>query len=182
MQAGSGLVACGLFPRDALPEPLSECGTAVAATSEALQQGRVQKEGEFMAVSKTEKRAKSLERQLVKAVERNSIRKRSRRRLFGLPLYDVAFGPNIEKGELRGHAKGIVAIGDTATGALAVGGIASGGIAVGGLAFGLFSIGGVALGVASALGGVAIGAYAVGGVAIALKAVGGAEMAPGWFE
>jgi hypothetical protein len=134
-----------------------------------------------MAVSKIDKRAKSLER-LVKTVERNSIRIRSRQQVFGLPLYDIAFGPDLEKGELRGHAKGIFAMGDTATGAIALGGVASGGIAIGGLAFGVLSIGGVALGLLGALGGVALGGLAMGGVAIALKSMGGVELDSGWFD
>jgi hypothetical protein len=49
-------------------------------------------------------------------------RKRSGTVLFGLPLYDIAVGANPEAGEARGHARGIVAIGDIATGWLAIGG------------------------------------------------------------
>jgi len=55
------------------------------------------------------------------------IRKRSTRTLFGLPIIDIALGPDLEKGELRGHAHGLVAIGDIARGWVAVGGVSCGG-------------------------------------------------------
>ena len=42
------------------------------------------------------------------------IRKRSPKTLCGLPLVDIAIGPDPEKGEMRGHAHGIIAIGDIA--------------------------------------------------------------------
>lgn len=102
-----------------------------------------------------------------------SIRKRSNRSLWGLPLYDIAMGPDPEKGELRGHARGIIAIGDLATGVLAVGGLARGIVAVGGLALGaLVGIGGVCVG-ALALGGLAVGGIAIGGAAVGFVAIGG---------
>ena len=101
------------------------------------------------------------------------IRKRSSRYFWGLPLYDIAMGPDPEKGELRGHARGIIAVGDLATGVLAVGGLARGIIAVGGLALGLLaSVGGVCVG-ALALGGLAVGGIAVGGAAVGVVAIGG---------
>ena len=49
------------------------------------------------------------------------VRRRSKLTLFGLPLYDIATGPDPEKGERRGHARGIIAVGDFATGVLAIG-------------------------------------------------------------
>ncbi len=101
------------------------------------------------------------------------IRKRSDRYLWGLPLYDIAMGPDPEKGEIRGHAKGIVAIGDIATGVLALGGVARGVIAMGGLAAGLLlGIGGLSTGLL-AFGGLAIGGIALGGGAIGGIAIGG---------
>lgn len=101
------------------------------------------------------------------------IRKRSVTMFWGLPFYDIAMGPDLEKGELRGHARGIIAIGDFATGVLAIGGIARGGIAIGGLALGLlFGIGGLATGLL-AIGGLAIGGIAVGGGALGGIAIGG---------
>ena len=96
--------------------------------------------------------------------------------LFGLPLYDVALGPDPETGQVRGHAKGIFAIGDIATGIFAFGGLARGIVAVGGLALGVFSIGGVSLAFLAALGGLAMGPIAVGGAAVGLVAVGGGAL------
>ncbi len=101
------------------------------------------------------------------------LRRRSDYEYLGLPLWAIALGPDPEAGEVRGHAKGIVAVGDIATGFIALGGLARGGIAVGGLAVGLVAIGGFALGVL-AFGGLAIGLLAIGGGAIGWAAVGGA--------
>jgi hypothetical protein len=89
------------------------------------------------------------------------IRKRSDRSFWGLPLYDIALGPDLEKGEIRGHAKGIIAIGDFATGVLAMGGVARG----------LIAFGGVALGLALGFGGLSTGLLAVGGLAVGLFAL-----------
>jgi hypothetical protein len=90
-----------------------------------------------------------------------------------LPLVSIALGPDLEKGERRGHARGVVAIGDIATGLVAIGGLATGGIAIGGLSLGLASLGGLALGVLLAVGGLAVGGTAVGGAAIGRVAAGG---------
>jgi len=68
-------------------------------------------------------------------------RKRSGTVLFGLPLYDIAVGANPEAAEARGHARGIVAIGDIATGWLAIGGLSRGILAIGGLARGVVAVG-----------------------------------------
>ncbi|HEX3658860.1 MAG TPA: hypothetical protein VHV55_23910 [Pirellulales bacterium] len=103
---------------------------------------------------------------------RRGVRKRSDRTLFGLPLYDIAVGPDPERGQARGHARGIIAVGDVASGVLAVGGAARGGLAVGGAAVGLIAVGGAAIGLL-ALGGAAIGGVAVGGAAVGYCAVGG---------
>lgn len=101
------------------------------------------------------------------------IRKRSNRLYWGLPLYDIALGPDPERGEMRGHARGVIAIGDIATGVLALGGVARGVIAVGGLAAGLLlGIGGLSIGLL-AFGGLAIGGIALGGGAIGGIAIGG---------
>jgi len=101
------------------------------------------------------------------------IRKRASWGLGDIPFYDIAVGPDLGRGELRGHAKGIIAIGDLATGFLALGGLARGVIALGGLAAGLVSFGGLSLGVLSAVGGLAIGGLALGGGAVGGVAVGG---------
>ena len=101
------------------------------------------------------------------------IRKRSDRYYWGLPLYDIALGPDPEKGELRGHARGVIAIGDIATGVLAVGGIARGVVAFGGLALGLvLGLGGLSTGLL-AFGGLAMGGIAIGGGVVGYYAVGG---------
>ena len=102
-----------------------------------------------------------------------SVRRTSQKSLFGLPLYCVALGPDPESGELRGHAKGIIAIGDIATGFLAIGGLARGFIAIGGLSLGIVAVGGCAVGAVAAVGGCAAGYFAVGGVAYGAKLLGG---------
>lgn len=102
------------------------------------------------------------------------VRKQSEYVFLGLPLYSIAVGPDLAKGEVRGHARGVLAIGDTATGVVAFGGFAMGVIAVGGLALGLVSLGGLSIGVLLALGGAAIGGVAFGGAALGAVAIGGA--------
>lgn len=118
-----------------------------------------------------------------RATAARGVRKRSNTCLFGLPLYDIALGPDPETGEMRGHARGIVAIGDFATGVLALGGIARGGFAVGGIAVGLVCFGGLGAGGLAiagvvlgliAIGGLAVGGVALGGVALGYYACGGA--------
>lgn len=103
--------------------------------------------------------------------------------LFGLPLIDIALGPSGD--QLRGKARGIIAIGDIAVGWVALGGVACGGIAAGGLAIGAIALGGCSVGILAAIGGlaialglanggVALGAIASAGAAIGIVAVGGA--------
>jgi len=102
-------------------------------------------------------------------------------RVFGLPLVHVARGPSGD--EQIGHARGIIAIGDTAVGFLALGGraigfIACGGLAlgvwaVGGLSAGVVALGGLAVGLLSAMGGAAAGGVATGGGAVGVVATGG---------
>jgi hypothetical protein len=104
------------------------------------------------------------------------VRKRAARNLWGLPLYDIAIGPDPEKGEQRGHARGVVAIGDIATGILAMGGVARGVVAVGGVALGIVCLGGCSLGILLAMGGFAIAGIALGGVAVGVVAIGGAAL------
>lgn len=101
------------------------------------------------------------------------VRYRSGIGLGDIPLLAIATGPDPERGEFRGHARGIVAIGDMATGVLAIGGLARGFVAVGGLALGLVSLGGLSIGVLLAIGGLAIGSTAFGGGAVGGVAVGG---------
>jgi len=101
------------------------------------------------------------------------VRKNSKATLWGLPLVSIAVGPDPDNDEKRGHARGIIAIGDIATGVLAIGGLARGGIAVGGLAIGVIALGGCALSVLLAIGGFAIGGIALGGGAVGIVACGG---------
>jgi len=128
-----------------------------------------------------EKRVSDLEAQIAAlrgpgaggAVPVRGIRKRASWGIGDIPFYDVAIGPDWSRGQVRGHAKGIFAVGDIATGLVALGGIARGGLAVGGLSIGLFTVGGVSLGVLLAAGGLAIGGLALGGGALGGAAVGG---------
>jgi hypothetical protein len=110
--------------------------------------------------------------QVVTRLSCRGVRRRSKRTFIGLPLWDIAYGPDIEKGEKRGRARGIIALGDVATGWLAIGGLARGGIALGGVAFGGIAIGGCAVGVLAS-GGAAIGGIAIGGGALGIVAIGG---------
>ncbi|MBI5864017.1 MAG: hypothetical protein HZB38_05840 [Planctomycetes bacterium] len=107
--------------------------------------------------------------------------------VFGLPLVDIALGPS--GNESRGHARGIIAIGDIATGWVALGGVARGLIAVGGVAVGGFTFGGFSAGLFGAIGGAAIGGLALGGGAaggiaaggVAAGAVAQGGLAVGWL-
>lgn len=88
------------------------------------------------------------------------------------PLVSIALGPDPENNESRGHARGIIAIGDIATGVIALGGISVGAVALGGLAIGGLVLGGGAVGLL-AFAGLAVGYFAVGGLAIGYAAIGG---------
>src|SRR5947207_13548203 len=101
-----------------------------------------------------------------------SVRRESPRKFFGLPLWAIAIGPDSERGEMRGHARGIFALGDIATGWFAFGGLARRFFAFGGLAIGLFAFGGAAIG-GLAIGGGALGGVAIGGGACGYYAFGG---------
>ena len=124
-----------------------------------------------------EKRVADLERTLSRreGVMRG-FRKRSATTIAGIPLYDIAFGPDLAREEVRGHARGIIAIGDMATGVIAIGGLARGVVALGGLAIGVIGIGGLSLAALFAGGGVAIGGVATGGAAGGYYACGAAPV------
>lgn len=107
--------------------------------------------------------------------KKKSIRYESSIKILGWPLVSIATGPDRTKGEKRGWARGIIAIGDLATGVIAVGGLAAGGVSVGGVSVGAVSVGGVSLG-GLILAGVAIGYATFGGVAIGHYAKGGAAV------
>ena len=105
---------------------------------------------------------------------RSGVRKRSAYEFLGMPLYDVAVGPDPAQGQMRGHAKGVIAIGDIATGVIALGGIARGVFALGGVAVGLCSFGGLSIGLVAAVGGAALSlGLAIGGGALGTVAIGG---------
>jgi hypothetical protein len=122
-----------------------------------------------------EKRVHELEQEVraLRGPRAGRVRYRSAAGIGDIPLVAVALGPDPEKGERRGHARGIIAIGDMATGVVAVGGLATGGVAIGGLSVGLASLGGMALGVLLAVGGAAVGGVALGGAAVGRVAIGG---------
>lgn len=104
------------------------------------------------------------------------VRKRSESELFGIPLWEIATGPDPARGERRGHARAIFAIGDVATGLFALGGIARGFVCVGGISCGFLTLGGVSLSLLFAMGGVAIAPLAFGGAALGGIAIGGAAI------
>ena len=83
-----------------------------------------------------EKRIAELEREVrvLRGRRAAGIRHRSAAAIGDLPLLSIAIGPDLAEGEIRGHARGVIAIGDFATGVIAVGGLARGAVAVGGLA------------------------------------------------
>jgi hypothetical protein len=122
-----------------------------------------------------ERRVEDLERELAALRGRSprGIRRRAEWGIGDLPFYDVAVGPDLSRGEIRGHARGVFAVGDIATGFVAVGGWARGVVALGGLATGLLSVGGLSIGVLAAVGGLAIGTLAFGGGAVGKVAIGG---------
>jgi hypothetical protein len=101
------------------------------------------------------------------------VRRRATWGVGNFPMWEVAVGPDPEKGERRGHARAVVAVGDIATGFVAVGGWARGVVALGGVATGLLSFGGLSIGVLAAVGGLAIGSLAFGGGAVGKVAIGG---------
>ncbi len=122
---------------------------------------------------KLEKRVQRLEQQLSAVRRARGFRRRASWEVVGLPFYDIAIGPDLERGEMRGHARGFIAIGDIATGVVALGGIARGALAAGGLTVGLLTVGGLSIGALAAVGGMAIGGFAFGGAAVGGVAIGG---------
>jgi hypothetical protein len=121
------------------------------------------------------KRIAELEREVaaLKGRQFRGVRRRSSGGIGGIPFFEIATGPDPERGEMRGHAKAIIAIGDIATGVVAIGGLARGFLALGGLAVGVISLGGLAVAALVATGGLAVGSVAFGGGAVGGVAVGG---------
>jgi len=125
-----------------------------------------------------EKRVDELEAEIAALRERTllppiGIRRRATLSIGHLPLYEISLGSDPGRRQMRGHARGIIAIGDVASGVVAIGGYARGVIAIGGLATGIVSFGGLSVGLLSAFGGLAIGGLAIGGAAVGGVAVGG---------
>lgn len=123
-----------------------------------------------------DRRVEQLEREIAEMRRGRGVRRvryRSAAAIGDFPLLAVSIGPDFERGEVRGHARGVIAIGDMATGVIALGGLARGLIALGGLAVGGVTIGGLSLGLLAAVGGMAVGGLAVGGGAVGRVAVGG---------
>ena len=117
-----------------------------------------------------DKRAEQLEDHFKRTPR--GLRKRSGRAILRLPLYAIAIGPDPARDEVRGHARGLIAIGDVATGLIALGWIARGGVAIGGCACGLFAFGALSIGAVLAAGALSIGSFAFGGAAVGAVAVG----------
>jgi predicted Ser/Thr protein kinase len=106
------------------------------------------------------------------AAEAGIFESRSRRLLFGMPLYHIVRGYNPATGIIP-VARGIFAIGPVARGFFAIGGRAYGFIAIGGMATGVVTLGGISVGIFAA-GGLAIGLLcAVGGMAVGTLVLGG---------
>jgi hypothetical protein len=100
------------------------------------------------------------------------LRKRAGSGILRLPFYDIAIGPDPARNEVRGHARGLIAIGDVATGLIAIGWIARGGLAIGGCVVGIVAFGALSIGAALAAGGLALGTLAFGGAAAGAVAIG----------
>ena len=129
--------------------------------------------GALTAQEFTKAKSQLLSSQRFTTLPFTGIRRQSSAELFGLPLWAIAIGPDWEHGEMRGHARGIFALGDIATGWVACGGMARGVLAIGGLAIGLVAFGGGAIGLLLAAGGGALGGIALGGGAVGIIAIGG---------
>ena len=132
-----------------------------------------------------EKRVAELEAEISALRERTllpplGIRKRATWSIADMPLYEISLGSDPGRRQLRGHARGIIAIGDVASGVIAIGGYARGIVAIGGLAAGIVSFGGLSVGLLGAIGGLAIGGLAVGGASVGGVAVGGS--AAGYYS
>ena len=128
-----------------------------------------------------ERRVAELETEISALRERTllpplGIRKRATWSIADMPLYEISLGSDPGRRQLRGHARGIIAIGDVASGVLAIGGYARGVVAIGGLAAGIFSFGGLSVGLLSAIGGLAIGGLAVGGASVGGVSIGGSAV------
>jgi hypothetical protein len=130
-------------------------------TQEFERLGKLHSDGTLSDEEFTKAKSRLLSAPELSGVPFKSIRRRSSRMVCGLPLWAIAIGPDLERGEMRGHARAIFAVSDIATGWFAFGGFARGIFAFGGLAIGLVAIRGLTVGVLVAIGGLAIVRYSV---------------------
>lgn len=100
-----------------------------------------------------------------KIADRAGRRRRSTRTICGIPLWDIAYGPDLNGQGNYGHARGILAMGDTAVGVIAIGHLSCGVVATGQVCFGVIAIGSLAVGLVAA-GLTCFGVVAVGGVTV----------------
>jgi hypothetical protein len=142
-------------------------------TQEVERLAKLHAEGALTAEEFTKAKSQLLSTPAFSKFPVKGIRRQSLRKFYGLPLWAIAIGPDWERGEMRGHARGIFALGDMATGWFAFGGLARGLFAFGGLAIGVFAFGGAAIGLLVAVGGAAVGGLAIGGGAVGGIAIGG---------
>ena len=75
------------------------------------------------------------------AVFMKSVRHNCPVEIYGLPLWSVAIGPDELKNEKIGTAKGVIAIGDSATGVIAIGYLTKGVVSIGLVSMGVVSFG-----------------------------------------
>ena len=94
------------------------------------------------------------------------------RTLFGLPLVHINIGRWIPGQKLH-RARGVLAIGTSASGIFALGVLSSGIFSIGVLSAGIPSLGALAAGLLLACGGFSVGAVAIGGFSLGIFAVGG---------
>jgi len=146
----------------------------MSLTQELERLAKLHAEGAITAEEFSKAKSQLLSAPAVSRPPFKGIRRQSSRKFCGWPLWAIALGPDWERGEMRGHARGIFALGDIATGWFAVGGLARGFLAIGGLAMGLVALGGGAIGALVAVGGGAVGGLAVGGATAGIIAIGGA--------
>lgn len=92
--------------------------------------------------------------------------RKSKRALFGLPLVHI----NLGHGKRR--AKGIIAIGNTATGVIAIGFASVGLLSFGVASIGLISLGAVSLAALLSIGAISVGTISIGAISVGVFTVG----------
>lgn len=92
--------------------------------------------------------------------------RKSEKTLFGLPLVHI----NLGHGKRR--AKGIIAIGNTATGVIAIGVASVGVLSFGVASLGLISLGAVSLAALLSVGAISVGAISIGSISVGIFTIG----------